>query len=68
MIGIPFSRGLPPRGAGEGEEGNVLFEFYLNLVFGGLEKNKLKNFSKNCLTNSKKNEMLIFTLLQRVPR
>ena len=69
MIGIPFSRGLPPRGAGEGEKGKMFFSsFILNLVFGGLEKNKLKNFSKNCLTNSKKNEMLILTLLQRVPR
>ena len=28
MIGIPFSRGLPPRGAGESEIGDVLFEFY----------------------------------------
>ena len=39
MIGIPFSQGLPPRGAGEGEEGKMFFSsFILNLVFGGLEK------------------------------
>ena len=38
MIGIPFSRGLPPRGAGESEMGMFFSSFILNLVFGGLEK------------------------------
>ena len=47
MIGIPFSRGPPPRGAGESVlKGGVLFEFYFEFGLCGLEKINLKIFQK----------------------